>query len=175
MDFVASMKTRPSHSIASQFASQAWFSHRALLPPCSPSITRPSDNPNRNVWPACPVRRERRTAFRHAITSPLYSKIRSPGSSGHNAKTPLPWTRDRLTVIRRMLTLNSKLVATVSIVLPQKSKGHPASPPSISTRGHTASYRRPHGHRDGEESPCAAARVLRESLRCRYASRARLT
>jgi hypothetical protein len=41
------MKIRPLSSMDSQFGMQAWFSQRALLPPRLPSITDPSDRPNR--------------------------------------------------------------------------------------------------------------------------------
>ncbi len=51
MSASAWMKTRSPDSMASQFGAHAWFRKRALLPPRLPSITRPSETPNTNVWP----------------------------------------------------------------------------------------------------------------------------
>lgn len=48
------MCTLPLDSTASQLATHAWLSQRALLPPSEPSMTRPSDSPKRKVCPSLP-------------------------------------------------------------------------------------------------------------------------
>ncbi|MBS1163927.1 MAG: hypothetical protein H6R03_1823 [Burkholderiaceae bacterium] len=76
----ASMNTRPSSSVVSQFGSQEWLIQRAALPPTLASITfRWSSRAKKKVWlGSSGSDGGRRSASRQEITSPLYSTIRSP-------------------------------------------------------------------------------------------------
>ncbi|MGF6734660.1 hypothetical protein OKW50_006832 [Paraburkholderia youngii] len=93
------MNTRSPVSIASQLGTQAWFRKRALLPPWLPSITRPSDRSNTNVWPDS--ERWLAAARCQLVSSPLYSMTRWPAAIGCIAKSPMPWTGERRAVMRR--------------------------------------------------------------------------
>ncbi|PRY06139.1 hypothetical protein B0G73_10736 [Paraburkholderia sp. BL25I1N1] len=67
-------------------------------------MTRPSDNPKKNVWPKVPRFSYCLRAVLQPIRSPLYSNTLSPTSSLRNANTPRPCTDERLTTTRRCMT-----------------------------------------------------------------------
>ncbi len=131
MSASAWMKTRSPDSMASQFGAHAWFRKRALLPPRLPSITRPSETPNTNVWPASA--RWRAAARRQLVSSPVYSISRSPAAMGRSAKSPLPCTDERRAVIRRCCTCEVLLGECPFIAIQKSGAKHIASSSTDST------------------------------------------